>query len=534
MNYVLRLCLLFFLVTTGPIAVAGVLPGTLQSIPTTDGYTLEAYVAVPSGPGSGPFPLVVMPSSWGISFVEYVGQANALANQGYIVVSYSSRGFSTGCALRPTCGLIDVAGPLTVGDVSTVIDWALAHTQADPQAIGVSGISYGAGTSLLAAASDPRIKAVASLSTWANLEASLDANQTPSAQGIALLSYASYLGKPGPLMQQINQDVVFGNYAGAVGLLLPVVAVRDPATQIAQLNANGPAVLLANAFEDSLFVPSQLIDFYDQLQVPKRLMLAHGDHATNELLGAQGLPNEVYDTVTQWFDRYLKGVANGVDSQPPVQLKSQMGDWSTYPDWAAVQQGATTYALTDPSVSLFNPTGTGRLTPAAGGSWKTTIMGGIPTVANSGVVMINGVLTGLSLPLPTSLPLIARTNATVWTGPVLTTTRHLAGMPALHVTVTSDQSALSLFAYLYSVDPLFGTAQLITHKPYTFLQVTPGVPQTLDLRLEATDWQVNAGQQLALVIGTVDGRYAGVTPLFSRVTLSSPTSSPSTLTVTWH
>lgn len=531
MRYLWCLCIAFLMVSARPSA-AQLLPGTLHTIPTVDGYVLEAYVAVPAaGHGAGPFPLVVMPSSWTASYTEYVGLANVLASDGYIVVSFSSRGFGTACALQPLCGFIDIAGPLTVADVSTVIDWALAQTPADPGAIGVSGISYGAGLSLLAAAADPRIKAVAALSTWANLEASLDANQTPSTQAIGLLSLASYLGKPGPLMQQINQAVAVGDYAAAVGTLLPVVAVRNPSTQIAQFNANGPAIMIANAFEDSLFVPSQVIDFYNQLNLPKRLMVAHGDHGTNELLGALGLPNEVYAAVTPWFDHYLKGLDNGADRQAPIQLKSQTGEWHTYPDWAAVEQGTITYTLTDPRLGPTNPTGTGHLIPQVSDqSWQVPLVGGVPTVAQSGVVLVNGVLTGLDLPLVTSLPLIVRANAAVWTGPVLTARQQLAGMPTLHVTVSSDQPAFSLFAYLYSVDPLLGTAQLITHKPYTVVQPTAGVAQTLDLRLEATQWQFNAGQQLALVIGTADARYAGMTPLLSRVTVSTPAA----LTVSWH
>ncbi|GLQ95834.1 alpha/beta hydrolase family protein [Dyella mobilis] len=247
----------------GAPAQAQSLPGTLTSISTPDGYQLQAYVAVPSGQGGGPFPLVVMPSSWASSYTEYVGEANVLANDGYVVISYSSRGFGTGCAANPQCGYIDIAGPLTVGDVSTVITWALNNTPSNPNEIGVSGISYGAGTSLLAAEHDPRIKAVASMSTWADLLASLDANQTPSLQGIGVLSLASYLGKPGALMAQVNQDVLAGNYAGSVQAVLgdPNTPARSPINDVAQINANGTAVFVANDFEDSLFVPSQVVNF---------------------------------------------------------------------------------------------------------------------------------------------------------------------------------------------------------------------------------------------------------------------------------
>uniref|UniRef100_UPI003F851196 CocE/NonD family hydrolase n=1 Tax=Pseudoxanthomonas winnipegensis TaxID=2480810 RepID=UPI003F851196 len=147
-----RVGLLLVLCLCSVTAWAGGFNKTYERIPSFDGTELGAMVLVPTGQGSGPFPLVVMPASWSLPNLEYVGRATQMASQGYVVVSYTSRGF------WDSTGQIDVAGPATVEDVSSVIDWALAHTAADPARIGVSGISYGAGTSLLAAARDPRIK----------------------------------------------------------------------------------------------------------------------------------------------------------------------------------------------------------------------------------------------------------------------------------------------------------------------------------------------------------------------------------------
>lgn len=515
-------------------AAAQSLPGTMASILTPDGYRLQAYVAVPAG--SGPFPLVVMPSSWGLSYTEYVGEANMLANDGYVVISYSSRGFGTGCALNAKCGYIDIAGPLTIGDVSTVISWGLSNTPSNPNEIGVSGISYGAGTSLLAAENDPRIKAVASMSTWSDLVASLDAEQTPSLQGIGLLSFASYIGKPGALMAQVNEDVLGNNYAGAVQAVLadPNTPGRSPINNIARINANGTAVFVANDFEDSLFVPSQLINFYNQLTVPKRMMFSHGDHTTAELLGAYGFPNEIYSAVNAWFDHYLKGINNGIDTQQPVQLKSQTGVWATFANWNAVQQGAVTYNLTQPGSCGLLYQCTGGLSTGSGGNWQYGITGGYLTAATTGVALVSGALTGyLNLPPAVALSLVNRWNAGVWIGPAATKTQNLMGMPSLQATVAPAANQVTLVAYLYDVNAS-GIGQLITWKPYTLTNAAVGVPQTINLNLEATNWQVSQGDRLALVIGTDDLRYAGVTPLNSDITFSASTAAPSTLTVSFH
>ncbi|QAU25255.1 X-Pro dipeptidyl-peptidase [Dyella sp. M7H15-1] len=512
------------------------LPGTVTSIATPDGYQLQVYVAVPAGRGSGPFPLVVMPSSWGVNYAEYVGEANVLAHGGYVVVSYSSRGFGIGCALDPTCGYIDMAGPLTVGDVSTVITWALNNTPSNKDEIGVSGISYGAGTSLLAAENDSRIKAVASMSTWADLIASLNANQTPSQQGIGLLAFASYLGKPGALLTQANEDVLALNFAGAVHAVEndPDTPGRSPINRVAQINANGPAVFVANDFEDSLFVPSQLINFYNQLTVPKMMMFSHGDHTTAELTGAAGFPNEIYTAVNAWFDHYLKGVNNGINIQQPVQLKSQTGVWSTFANWSAVQQGAVTYNLTQPVSCGLLYQCTGSLSAGSGSNWQYGIIGGYLTAATTGMAFVSGLLTGyLDLPPAVALSLVNRWNAGVWVGPAAAQTQNLIGMPALQVTVTPTTSQVTLIAYLYDLNSS-GMGPLITWKPYTITNAAVGVPQTISMNLEATNWQMNQGDQLALVISTNDLRYAGVTPLNSDVTFSSSTSSPSTLRVSLH
>lgn len=513
-------CLALFVVAL-PV-VAGGFTGSYQRIPGWDGAEMGAFVMVPKDQGPGPFPLVVMPASWAVPNLEYVGRGGILASQGYVVVSYTSRGF------WDSAGQIDIAGPGTVEDVSSVIDWALAHTPSNPARIGASGISYGAGISLLAAERDPRIKAVAALSGWADLEASLYANRTVSQQGAALLVVAGSLtGRPGPELAQATARMAFGDFDGAVNGLLPVIPQRSPVTEAAALNRNGTAVLLANAFNDSLFTPGQYIDFYNGLSGPKQLLFSHGDHATVEAPGALGLPNEIYDAVGRWFDRHLKGLANGVDSESPVRLKSQDGDWRGYADWNAVQRGATVYALSRPT-GLLAPTGELSGSPSTG--WNHAILTGLPTVADSGVAMLSGFLQSLQIAPQASIPLVARAGAGVWSSPTYWTGKQLSGMPQLHVTVTPTQTDVSLFAYLYSVD-LLGNGTLLSHKPYSLRGATPGVAKTIDLRMEATSWDIPAGRKLVLVVDTVDPRYTAATRIGGSVSFSSPASNPSTLTV---
>lgn len=503
-------------------AWAGEYSKRYERIASFDGTELGALVLEPKNQGNGPFPLVVMPASWSLPNLEYLGRASQMAQDGYVVVSYTSRGF------WDSAGKIDVAGAATVEDVSSVIDWALANTRSNPQAIGASGISYGAGVSLLAAGRDPRIKAVTALSGWADLEASLYANQTPSKQGILLLGGAGGLtGRPGPELSAVISRSQVGDFQGAVDAVMPVAAERGAASELANINANGTAVLLANAYNDALFPPSQLTAFYSGLRGPKQMLFSQGDHATAELTGALGLDNQVYTAATRWFDHHLKGAANGVPAEQPVRLSTTGGQWLGYASWAAVQANPTVYGLTKPS-GLISPTG--NLANANATGWSHGILTNVGTVSESGVVMISGLFQGLGLPTTASIPLVNRSGAAVWSTPALTSARVLGGAPSLRVTVTPSQRNVSLFAYLYSVNAL-GVGELLSYKPVTLRDVTAGRAQTLDIEMEAAAAEIPAGRKLVLVIDTNDARYADRTSSFGSVSFSSPASAPSQLKV---
>lgn len=133
-------------------------PFTRVNISSHDGINIEALVFDTKVPRKSQ-PAIIFISSWGINKYEYLVPAKKFSDLGYTVVSYTARGF-WGSSQRhgQPGGEISLAGPADVADVSAVIDWMLQNTHADPNRIGASGISYGGGLSLLAAAADPRIK----------------------------------------------------------------------------------------------------------------------------------------------------------------------------------------------------------------------------------------------------------------------------------------------------------------------------------------------------------------------------------------
>ncbi|WP_326773433.1 alpha/beta fold hydrolase [Streptomyces sp. NBC_01445] len=487
-----------------PAAQAAPGPGVRFVDITGAGSTvLKANVVAPSDT-SRRYPVVVLPTSWAVPQIEYLAQAKQLADSGYVVVSYNSRGF------WQSGGEIEVGGPEDIEDASKVIDWALANTQADPDKVGMAGVSYGAGISLLAAGHDKRIKAVAALSGWGNLIDSIYSGRTQHFQAAALLSGAGYLtGRPSPELQQVMKDFLGSNLAKEDDMIA-WGKKRSPETYIDSINKNGAAILLGNAWGDTIFPPNQYADFYEKLTTPKRLEFRPGDHATAEATGLLGLPNDTWEDTHRWFDHYLKGAGNGVDRELPVRIKSRStGAYESYPDWKSV--GATKKKI------------------ALAGT--TTIHTNVDSGANGGLLELSNILDQfLRLPPTASVPLLPRRWAGVWQSEKYTSEQHVRGTAKLHTTLTPTKESGTLVAYLYDVGPL-GLGKLVSNAPYTFHGKTPGAPFGVDLELFSTAYDVPAGHRLALVVDTVDPLYIEHNPTGAQLTFSSPKDDPSYVSI---
>ncbi|MFE1550999.1 CocE/NonD family hydrolase [Streptomyces sp. NPDC058718] len=469
------------------------------------GTVLKANVVTPAGAGaSARLPLIVLPTSWAMPQIEYLAQAKKLADSGYIVVSYNSRGF------WQSGGEIETAGPKDIADASKVIDWALANTPADAGHVGMAGVSYGAGISLLTAAHDPRVKAVAALSGWADLIESIYSGRTQHLQAAALLGGAGYLtGRPGPELKEILGDFLSSNL-DKEDEMIAWGRERSPVTYLDRINANGAAIMLGNAWGDTIFPPNQYASFYEKLTGPKRLEFRPGDHATAEATGLFGLPNDTWTNAHRWFDRHLKGVDNGIDREQPVQLKSRStSGYEGYPDWKSVHANQRKFDLD----------GTQRV-------WANVDSG-----ANGGITLLTNLLDQfLRTPPTVSVPLLPRAFAGVWQSERYDTPQRVRGTAKVHTTVTSTKESGTLVAYLYDVGPL-GVGKLVANAPYTFHGKTPGKPFAVDLELFSTAYDVPAGHRLALVVDTVDPLYIEHNPTGAQLTFSSPSADPSYVSV---
>ncbi|MDQ1652217.1 MAG: hypothetical protein QOI35_1417, partial [Cryptosporangiaceae bacterium] len=407
------------------------------TIRAADGVTLGASVAEPSTPGL--HPAIVFAASWAVSDAEYAIQAAQFAAEGFVALSYTPRGFWN------SGGQVEVAGPADIADVTSVIDWLVANTATDPARIGMAGVSYGAGIGLIASGHDPRIRAVAALSTWTDLPESMYGGDTRRGQAAALLGLAAEItGRPSDALRSSLKRFFSDSEPDEVKSW---AYQRSAVAHLAAINRNAPAILLANSYGDSLFPPNQLVSFYASLTGPKRLEFAPGDHIAAEATGLAGLPNHVWTSVHRWLGHYVAGAATGIDRESPVVLLPRGGAASeSGRDWASVTGTPVRYGLG--ARRWYD--GTGSLGGSAG--WSATIGAGVDTIASGGVAIVSGgweALTGIP---PTAwIPAVNRVNALVWTSGVVGPAR-IRGIATAHLTVTPNVTDATIVAYLYAVD----------------------------------------------------------------------------------
>ncbi|MDG9668002.1 acyl esterase [Hahella sp. CR1] len=463
-----------------------------------DGISLDANLFIPNTPppASG-YPTVIFINSWVLDEHEYFLQAAKYAERGYQALSYSSRGW--GCSE----GMVDVAGPNDMADLSAMVDWLLANTQADPNAIGVTGISYGSGISLLGLAHEPRIKTAVAMSTWGDLVESLYAQQTPRLfWGFFLVSSGLITANMDPAIAQKYRNLVEHKN---IPETMAWGYERSPSRVVDQINARQAPVYLANSFGDNLFQPNNLLRFFEQLSGPKRLDLNQGTHASAEGLGLLGIPNYTWDNASDWFDYWLKGEDTGIMARPPLtmltDLKHKREEYAAWPIPGA--QKRTLYM--HPRGLLSN----GGLSNTQYDSWlprTNTIYSGLDSGASTGIPLLSALLDGLGLPVYASMPLINRVHGIVYQSGALSETLKIRGMAKIHLNIEPSYNKVQLNAYLYDVDVL-SVGKLITHAPATLHDAAPWRDQSLDMELTAAAYDVPAGHRIAIAFDTFDILY---------------------------
>ncbi|MDT4921209.1 MAG: type transport system ATP-binding protein [Pseudonocardiales bacterium] len=478
-------------------------------------------------PASTPAPAVLLSQGFGGDKTSLDGTARSFAEHGYVALTYSARGFGR------SGGLIHFASPdYEVRDGRKLLDYlagldVVSRVGGKPQ-LATAGASYGGALSLLIAAADPRVGAVAADITWHDLSAALFPNAAGAPPGVfkklwagqlfaSALPETSLSGLPGSA-PPVGPDRapaqatgcgrfapdVCAAYQASAARGLPTAAMdrlmrlASPASVIDALSA---PTLLTQGEQDSLFPLSEAAANARQLAAhgtPVRVVWREGGHDTG---GGGGVATSA---AIGWFDDVFNGGGGaGVSKQQPFRFSEQAGVVSAatgdaaqqtleadgYPGIAGAPEDTETVQVSGPpQVAIAPPDGS----PAA--------ITSVPGLSALGPL----VTRALDL-LPAAPGQTASFSSAKLPDSVL-----IVGQPTVRITVTARSSADAvLFAALRDLAP-DGTeqvpAQLVS--PVRLTGLRPGVPRTVTVRLPSIVRNVEAGHRLVLTVGTTDFGYA--------------------------
>jgi predicted acyl esterase len=296
-------------------AAAGGFTQTDTTVTMSDGARIAVSYFEPAGPPP--------PAGWpGVVLLHGLGQtrkssdfvhwspnllaAQYLAPEGYAVLTFDAR------AHGESDGLFTLDGPRELADFRELLTWLTTHHLVDAAHVGAYGASYGGGLVWRAAVEGFPLAAIAPAATWTDLQEAL-APQTLVRAGI-ILGFSQDIPRDryGPEESQLLADAIAERNIPA---LRAYAASRSTRPQLGQVRI--PAFILQGR-RDFAFDADQALSAYRRVRGPRRLYLGDFGHAPAPN------PDAEFDyaalEVRAWFDRFLKGIPNGIDKRPPVEI----------------------------------------------------------------------------------------------------------------------------------------------------------------------------------------------------------------------
>ncbi|NEB77705.1 alpha/beta fold hydrolase [Streptomyces sp. SID14478] len=478
-----------------------------------------------AGDGDAKRPAVLLAHGFGGSKADVRGQAQKLAEDGYAVLTWSARGFgkSTG-----KIGLNARDGE--VADVSRLIDWLAKRPEVqldkpgDPR-VGVTGASYGGAVSLLSAADDKRVDAIAPQITYWNLADALfpDGVFKKLWTGIFFTTGSADIGS-----RTSEAGLNCGRFKKDLCDMYQRVAQSGKPDEQARklLEERSPSAvgdrikvptLISQGQTDSLFPLGQADDI-------ARHVKANGAPVDVDWIagGHDGGDMEVGRTtkrVATWFDRYLKD--KDVDTGPAFRVTRTGGVDST--DGAATVRGASGDAYPglrgERRVGVPLKTGIETFQNPPGGNPPS--ISSVPGLGSASQLS-SSLGVGLALDFPGQF---ARFDS----APLDRSVR-ITGSPTVTAHVKSSTGTAVLFAKVYDQGP-GGSRQMLPSQLVTPVRVTGAGGDGKDVRitLPAIDHQVQKGHKLRLVLSATDLGYASPARSATyQVTATGPLSLPTT------
>ncbi len=520
--------------------------------PEADGapVELDATIFTPAE-GEGPYPAVLLAHGFGGSKGDLAAQADELASSGYVVITYTARGFGrSGGLIHLMSPDFEVADARVLVDLLAARDDVLLDAPGDPR-VGIAGASYGGALALMTAGTDPRIDAVVPAITWNDLSQSLfpqyaqvadDAPATPApsrpaeAPGVfkkqwAALFFASAFGSEGisadgtspggaaprpPRLTGTTGDLGSAVFCArfdqqVCDLYLEAAAsgqVTDEARDLLRRHSptstnagmRAPTLLLQGT-QDSLFPLGEADSTAVQLAaagVPFAVRWVPGGH------DGGGVQADLEPAARAWFDHYLRGQGDA----PPLSFEYAVpasgaleASTGVVPDGYPGTVQAQAQELMD--VEL---TGDAQVVVAPPGGAPAAFTGlpgqgsGLSALGSSGLGDISRATYALAV-LPGA--------SAVFDSPPMTEPRRVAGAPSVTVRITSSGPEATLFASVWVVsetgDPTLPVALV---SPVHLTGLTVGEPTEARVRLPAAVYDVGDGERLRVVLSSTDQAYA--------------------------
>ena len=286
-------------------------------------------------------------------------------------------------------------------------------------------------------------------------------------------------------------------------------------------NKKKPPIYLIQNFQDELFQPNAILDFYAKLEGPKRIDLNMGTHASAEISGILGLQNHLWQQAHDWFDHWLRAVPNGIMDKAPVtcqferhsglqlRLGKHEGYRQTLEDWPSKRLKTKTFHLVPPENSAEQ----GKLSaqPMEGQAAQTISSAPGSSKSTAGMPFISSTRNAhLNMPLKLDLAKVNSELAVVYKSDAFLQDSLMLGAPRLQLKIETSRPQVQLIAYLYEANQE-GRCRLITHGPMTRHAVAPNKPFKASIELVTTCYEIQEGNHLALVVDTSDLQYKSPT-----------------------
>jgi predicted acyl esterase len=442
-----------------------------------------------------------------------------MAQKGYIVLSYSTRGFGK------SGGYVTLAGPRDIEDLSVAISWLQQNTPVDAKNIAAGGLSYGSGIALLGLMHEPRLKTIFAGSPFPSVLNSLYQGETFH----NVWWFAAGLGElTGRLDQDFYDVLKYLNTGQNLTFAYDWLIDRSLLSYIGHAQMKHKPILLMHNFGDHLLWPNDTMNLYHKLTVPKMLIVYQGGHCLNEAIGVISYDSEAWKLIDQWIEHWLKGKPNGIEASPPVRIQvAGRKHWELLESWPPPSFQEKKYYLTAPR--LFHDGGL-QLAP---NEEKNTahIHSAILTTAKTELLFVADFKEAiLNFPEILWLPSVHRGGGLVFQGEPLAQSFPIRGSATLQLQVSSSSGKALLVGYLYDVDSL-GKAVLITHGASALREGLKDHVYQRTLVMRSAAYDLPPGHHLAIVVDTQDILFAPPTSVPYRLTFHFDPLRPSLITL---